>query len=120
VTLQLQPKGDAILGVHDSNSDIRREFIVSLVVLSVASNYFETLLRSDFQEGLETPRGNCPSIYLEDDDLKAVGSIFSVLRYQNFEIYDILLPKELAAVALHSDKYDCNLRPKSWRRCGRR
>ncbi|KAK0656778.1 hypothetical protein B0T16DRAFT_441643 [Cercophora newfieldiana] len=37
----------------------------------------------------------------------------SLLHYQNLEAYDVLDPEALAAVALHSDKYDCTgaLRP---------
>ncbi|KAJ9130228.1 hypothetical protein NKR23_g12296 [Pleurostoma richardsiae] len=40
--------------------------------------------------------------------------ILSVLHYQNLKTYDTLHAKELAAVALHSDKYDCTKALRPW------
>jgi hypothetical protein len=114
-TVRLHPEADAILAVHgDSMSDIRKKFLVSSAVLSVASDYFKALLRSDFKEGLETRRGDCPTILMGEDDPEAMEIILSLLHYQKFEVYDRLDPETLAAVALHSDKYDCTRALRPW------
>lgn len=68
-TVRLHPEPDAILAVHsDTTSDVRKDFVVSSAVLSVVSNYFKTLLRSVFKEGVETRRGDCPTIHMREDD----------------------------------------------------
>jgi BTB/POZ domain len=112
--LQLHPDGDAVLLVHDPRSDAPRGFVVSSAILSVASQYFRTLLRSEFKEGIETRRGDCPNILLGEDDPDAMETILSLLHYRNLGDYDVLEPKELATVALHSDKYDCTRALRPW------
>ena len=113
-TIQLHPDGDAVLVVHDRVSDTRRGFVVSSAVLSIVSDYFKTLLRSGFKEGPEARRGDCPRILLGQDDADAMGTLLSILHYQDPTPYNALNPKELAAVALHCDKYGCTRALKPW------
>ncbi|RYP26565.1 hypothetical protein DL768_011705 [Monosporascus sp. mg162] len=114
-TVRLHPEADAILAVHDDAiPHVRKEFFVSSAVLIAASNYFRALLRSDFREGLETRRGDCPTILMGEDDPEAMETILSLLHYRNVESYDRLDPKALAAVALQSDKYDCTRALRPW------
>jgi len=61
-----------------------------------------------------TRRGERPRTPLKEDDPTAMGIIHSVLHYQNVETYVTLHAKELAAVALHSDKYDCTRALRPW------
>ncbi|KAJ4287108.1 hypothetical protein N0V88_007730 [Collariella sp. IMI 366227] len=91
--MQLHPQPDAILAVN--------------AILGSASPYFCVLLQSDFKEGVETRRGNCPTIVLGDDNPVAMGVMLSLLHGQHTDVYEDMDPWALAAVALHSDKYIC-------------
>ncbi len=88
-TVRLHPEADATLVVHgDATSAIRKEFLVSSSVLSVTSDYFKALFRSGFKEGLETQRGDYPTIFMGEDDPEAMEAILSLLHYRNLEVYD--------------------------------
>jgi hypothetical protein len=113
-SLTLHPNGDAVLVVPGRNASPTKEFLVSSGVLSVASDYFESLFSPGFNEGSETQRGNCPRIPLEGDDPEAMQVILSILHFQNHTRYEALEPRELAAIAVQSDKYDCARALKPW------
>ncbi|KAL2017531.1 hypothetical protein VTK56DRAFT_2023 [Thermocarpiscus australiensis] len=112
--VQLHPEGDAILAIDSPTSDARKEFLVSSAVLSTASDYFRTLFRSDFKEGIETRRGDCPTIVLKEDDPDAMEIIPSLLHFRAPEAYDRLDPRMITKVALQSDKYDCSRALRPW------
>jgi hypothetical protein len=72
--VRLHSEADAILAVQgDTASELpRKEPLVSSAVLMAASDYFRTLFRSGFKEGVETRRGDCPTIVMAEDDPKAM------------------------------------------------
>jgi hypothetical protein len=113
-SLTLHPNGDAVLVVPGRNASPSKEFLVSSGVLSVASDYFKSLFSPDFDEGSKTQRGTCPRIPLEGDDPEAMRVILSILHFQNHTGYEALEPRELAAIAFQSDKYDCARALKPW------
>ncbi|KAK3906043.1 hypothetical protein C8A05DRAFT_12187 [Staphylotrichum tortipilum] len=111
----LHPEADARLVIHgDSASDVPKEFLVSSAVLSVASPYFRALFGPNFKEGIETRRGDCPTIVMGDDDLDGMETILSLLHFRTLKRYDTLTPEALAAIALLSDKYDCAKALRPW------
>jgi len=115
LTVRLHPEADAILAVQgEATSGVRKEFTVSSAILSVASDYFRTLLRSNFKEGIETRRGDCPTISMNEDDPQAMETILSVLHYQNLGAHESLSIKTLAVIAMQSDKYDCTAALRPW------
>ncbi len=114
-TLRLHPEADARLVIQgDPTLDVPKEFLVSSAVLTVASPYFRVLFGPNFKEGIETRRGDCPTIVMGDDDLEGMETILSLLHFQTLERFDTLTPEALAAVALQSDKYDCARALRPW------
>src|SRR5690349_17207430 len=109
--VRLHHEADAILVIQ--GDDAGKEFLVSSAVLSAASDYFRALLRSNFKEGVETRRGDCPTIVMGEDDPEAMHVLLAILHYRDLDAYDTLDSEILAGVAICGDKYDCTkaLRP---------
>ncbi|KAK5994309.1 hypothetical protein PT974_04782 [Cladobotryum mycophilum] len=108
----LDPDGDAILILEDPTGEKR--FLVSSKILSLASPVFSSLFTSGFKEGIQTRRGDCPSIPLREDNADAMEIILSILHYKNDDIPNLMDAESLAHVAIQSDKYDCNHALKPW------
>lgn len=105
---QVDPGGDVIVVMKDKEEDTERKFLVCSKILSVASPVFAKLFESRFREGEELRRSGCVEVPLTQDDPDAMAMIFRVLHFQNtLELAHEIQAKELAAVATHSDKYEC-------------
>ncbi|OTA07737.1 hypothetical protein A9Z42_0086490 [Trichoderma parareesei] len=113
-TVQLDPEGDATLLINGNGPGDTKRYLVSSKVLSLASPVFSKLFGPNFREGQEIRRGDCTCISLEEDDPKAMGLILSVLHYKCAQVPLAMEPKELATLAMHADKYDCNEALRPW------
>ena len=106
--IELDPNGDAILVVKNETANTQKEFRVSTATLALASEYFKTLFRSDFREGRETLRGDCPEIILQDSDPEVMQTILSILHFKDLDRHvEPPSPQRLAAIAVHADQYRC-------------
>ncbi|KAK3332900.1 hypothetical protein B0T19DRAFT_439701 [Cercophora scortea] len=102
----LDPEGDVILVVNDSDLARSGEFVVSSKILSLASPYFSALTGPKFKEGQQLRSGQHQQtrIALYEDNLDAMDSLLKILHFKSL---GELNPKEIAMVAIQSDKYHC-------------
>jgi BTB/POZ domain-containing protein len=81
--ITLDSYGDVVLAVSDPISGLKREFLVSSTVLCLASDYFKTLLTSDFKEACQLRTEVCPTITMEDDDVDAMLVVLSIMHFKH-------------------------------------
>lgn len=110
----LDPGGDVILSVHNPPRDAEIELLACSRILSLASPVFSAMFSSSFQEGIRVRRGDRPVINLEERHVQAMGLLLRILHYQAGEIAMSMKPKTIAAMAVQSDKYDCNKALRPW------
>jgi hypothetical protein len=104
-TIVLDPDGDAILRFKNAPHDTPAEFLVSSKLLSLASPIFRAMLKPNLMEGKATRQGNRPCFNLYEDDPDAMGPILRVLHFRHEGVDMHPKPKNLAMIAIHSNKY---------------
>ncbi|TEA15116.1 hypothetical protein C8034_v002573 [Colletotrichum sidae] len=103
--IELSPEWDAVLVVRDQTA--RKKFRVQSLVLSSASTSFKTTLRSRLFHGTSVRGGKRPEVILEGDSPVAMEIILSIIHCHNLDKWKALSAKDLALVAIHSDRYEC-------------
>lgn len=105
-SLNLVSDGDATLVVSNALDNSKRRFLVSTVVLSLASRYFDRLFNGHMAEARKLSNGGPVSVDLDEDDPRAVELILRVLHHQAPDPSVHLDLSLIASIALHADKYD--------------
>ena len=111
---RLDPDGDVTLSVTKEAGDASRSFLVSSKVLMLSSNVFAKMLGSNLKEGIAFQSGQHLSIRLEGDDPETMELILRVLHYQASHVPLSMEPKQVAALAVHADKYALIQALKPW------
>jgi hypothetical protein len=114
--VQLDDEGDLVLLVRGLGKTWpgASSFLVSSKILSLASRVFAAMLSPRFAEGrqLQEARQQGPDqrsiIPLKEDDVVAMDFILSVIHFKADRLQSPLTAKEIANIAVHSDKYDFN------------
>ena len=76
-SLNLVSDGDATLVVSNALDNSKRRFLVSTVVLSLASRYFDRLFNGHMAEAQKLSDGGPASVDLDEDDPRAVELVAS-------------------------------------------
>lgn len=107
----LDPDGDAVLLITGAASG---RFLVSSKILILASPVFAKLLTSGFREGNQMKNSTRPTLTLPEDSPGAMRTILQALHLQGSEVGDSRSAKQLAVIAVLSDKFDCNSALRPW------
>lgn len=99
----IAPQGDVFLLVGPDAQRLR----VSAVILGNASPYFSNLFGPHFAEGQNLSSSAPKDVPMPDDDAKAVDIICSIIHLRNDVVPLSLDPKEVFAVAVTAEKFDC-------------
>ncbi|GAE00227.1 predicted protein [Paecilomyces variotii No. 5] len=99
-------EGDVILAAG-GNSMSPRRFLISSKVLSLASPVFAALFGPQFLEGSRMAEHGPITILLDEDDAKTMEIMLRILHHQTPSKIENLTTKEMATLAILSDKYDC-------------
>jgi hypothetical protein len=101
------PVGDLIIQIPGTSDEaITYSYVVSTSVLTLASPVFKALLNGNMSEAYALRDEGQSRIVLQDDDPKAMELLFKILHHCARKEMNVTI-RDLAAVAVLCDKYDC-------------
>jgi BTB/POZ domain len=100
---RFDPEGNVLFNLNDG----AQSFVVSSKILSLASPVFKALLAPHFSEGTKLAESGYTEISVYDDEPSAMNTMMSILHYQGANDLNKADPKEIAALAICCNKYDC-------------
>lgn len=108
------PEGDLQLNIKSDAKTVYRSLRVSSKVLKLASPVFCAMFASPFKEGRLLRDTSDPSIDVVEEYPPAMELTLRILHHQVDHMPSTLKPRELAEVALQSDKYFCTAAVGPW------